>query len=469
MKHRALIVVAGLVIVGSIAGLGYLRPNIVSLLTRMTFAGGLKNNAAKADQPGNVNSRAEMVPGDPNAIRLPPDVVRALGITTATASEPKESGRLILSGSLALDSNRLAHVHTRFIGEVVELGTTRDKSAGTEGGHAIMKQIRFGDWVEQGQVLAVLWSSDLGEKKSEYLDTLSRLRLEQETFARLEKLYKNEAIPERSLREQRRAVESAEIAVARVERTLYAWRLTDEEIAAIKSEAELMKGDKAPRDGPVEKSWARVELRAPLAGNILEKNLTVGDIVDTTTDLFKIADLRYLCVWANVYEEDIPVLMRLPKPIQWRIKLKSDPTFEPLAGRVERIGDIIDPNQHTAIVAGRVENPDGWMRAGQFISATIDLPPTPGEVEVPSKAVIEDSEESVLFIQPSADQPVYRLQPVSILRRSGELAYVRGVKLSESAAGEEFPLRSGDRVVSSGALELKAALNRLQTAVMPSR
>ena len=33
-----------------------------------------------------------------------------------------------------------------------------------------------------------------------------------------------------------------------------------------------------------------MELRAPIAGTILEKNIAVGDIVDTATDLLKIAE-----------------------------------------------------------------------------------------------------------------------------------------------------------------------------------
>jgi len=48
-----------------------------------------------------------------------------------------------------------------------------------------------------------------------------------------------------------------------------------------------------------------------MAGVILEKNFTVGDIVDTTHDMFKIADLSRLGVMANVYEEDLPKLVAL--------------------------------------------------------------------------------------------------------------------------------------------------------------
>jgi len=52
-------------------------------------------------------------------------------------------------------------------------------------------------------------------------------------------------------------------------------------------------------------------VKAPLDGVILEKNIAVGDIVDTSLDLFKVADLTSLGVMVHVYEEDLPTLRAL--------------------------------------------------------------------------------------------------------------------------------------------------------------
>ena len=65
----------------------------------------------------------------------------------------------------------------------------------------------------------------------------------------------------------------------------------------------------------LDRTWAELDIVAPMAGVILEKNFTVGDIVDTTHDMFKIADLSRLGVMANVYEEDLPKLVALPPKI----------------------------------------------------------------------------------------------------------------------------------------------------------
>ena len=118
-----------------------------------------------------------------------------------------------------------------------------------------------------------------------------------------------------------------------------------------------------------------------LAGTVLEKNCgSVGDIVDTATDLFKIADLSQLWVWADVYEEDLPTLLALPEPVRWTIRLKSDPAASPMAGWVEKIGDIIDPNQHTALVIGQVDNPRGGCGPASSSRPQSSCPPRPARL-----------------------------------------------------------------------------------------
>src|SRR5256885_12959561 len=111
---------------------------------------------------------------DEKTLAVPCAVRRALDIRTTevvTASRPRTLPPL--TGCLALDTNRLVRVHTRFAGEVVSLGKT--------GG----RPLRCGDKVSKGQPLAIVWSKDLGEKKSELADALSRLRIDRSILDRL--------------------------------------------------------------------------------------------------------------------------------------------------------------------------------------------------------------------------------------------------------------------------------------------
>ncbi len=68
---------------------------------------------------------------------------------------------------------------------------------------------------------------------------------------------------------------------------------------------------------------------------IVEKNFNVGDMIDPSQDLFKIADLSRVQVLANAYEEDLPLLADAdaPSSVHWKIDIKSDPNDVPVSGQ----------------------------------------------------------------------------------------------------------------------------------------
>jgi cobalt-zinc-cadmium efflux system membrane fusion protein len=421
--------------------------------------------------------KAELVKGRPDTIRVSHDVIRSLGVQTVVAEEATAPQPLELPGSLALDPDRLVRVHARFPGEVVELGEV------TEGSGELAtapRPVRFGDEVKKDQLLAVVWSKDLGEKKSELVDALSQLKADQDTLDRYEQLYREGAIPEGQLRQQRRAVETDLIAVNRAERTLRVWRLDDRELQGLRDEAQRIRQRGGKRDPREERDWARVEVRAPFAGAVVEKNVSVGDIVDTTADLFKVANTEVLAVWAHAYEEDLPALRALPRDERrWTVGLPGDPTAAPIAGTIDRIGYVVDPSQHTALVLGRVANPGGALRAGQFITATVELPPPPAAVAVPTSALVQQGGRSSVFVQPDPHLEEYTLRPVLVVQRRHAVAFIRWVRpewllLSLPRPGAPLAAVAGTlaelpaaepqvRVVTEGALLMKAALEDLQS------
>src|SRR5262249_54594293 len=205
-------------------------------------------------------------------------------------------------------------------------------------------------------------------------------------------------------------------------------------------------------------------VRARFAGSTLEMKVAAGDIVDTSTDLFKVADLDRLTVWAHAYEEDLPRLQELPKPIPWTITVPADPRLKPIAGTVDHIGAIVDPTQHTVLLRGQVPNKDGWLRVGQFITATIEVPPPPGQVEVPAAALVEDGRASIVFVQDRDDPTRFTLRRVAVARRLPGVVRVHATLTDAQRKEGLQPLADGDVVVTAGAVELRAELEDLQAA-----
>ena len=148
--------------------------------------------------------------------------------------------------------------------------------------------------------MAVVWSKDLGEKKSELMDWLVKLSLDEVNLRQLERLDRETGgAPAVSLRAARNAVSTDLNGIARTRLTLRIWKVSDREIKDIEKEATDIVGTSskkaldrlmAARRKKMEQ-WARVEIRAPFDGVIIEKNLTIGNLVDPSADLFKVADL----------------------------------------------------------------------------------------------------------------------------------------------------------------------------------
>ena len=161
---------------------------------------------------------AAPIDGDPDGLRMAPDVVKGLGIQTTTVDRPTTMETLTLSGTLNFDPEYLTHVHPLFSGEVVEVGPYEPEEPVSLG--AEKRPLRFGDRVKEGQLLAVLWSKGLGEKKNDLVEGLAKLWTDQESLTKLGGLYRDLATSEANVRLQRSVVAADLSAVDRARNAL---------------------------------------------------------------------------------------------------------------------------------------------------------------------------------------------------------------------------------------------------------
>jgi membrane fusion protein, heavy metal efflux system len=337
----------------------------------------------------------------------------------------------------------------------------------------VFREIRSGDKVRKGDLLATFYSVDVGNKKNDLIDAIYQLKLDDIIMKRWQK--ESAVVPEINIWTQERTVVGDINAIDRNVSTLRAWGIPEEDIQALRKEAEAVKPDDAEkrlrlRDRSDFDKWARVEVKVPADGIIIERNLALHEIVvDNTTNLFQVADLGKLFVTANCPEDDLPQLEALQESshdlIPWTVTTVGAP---PMKGFIDDISYLIDPNQHTAVIKGYIENKDAKLRGGQFISATVDLPPPPDVVELPINAVIEDGQQTVVFVQTDAAKEQYTMRRVEVTNRFQYRVFVRSKPFEK---GEELssddielrllpkePLRPGERVLQTGVNELKAVL-----------
>src|SRR5208337_2531609 len=137
------------------------------------------------------------------------------------------------------------------------------------------------------------------------------------------------------------------------------------------------------------------------------------------------------------------------------------------------IGYLIDPNQHTAVIKGYVDNPEKRIRGGQYVTASVNIPPPDDVVEIPTDALVDDGMQSVVFVQPDASIQRFTMRGVQVTQRFDRAVFVRSTpipkeeqltaKEAEEGLLPKEPLRPGERVLLAGSVELKAALQDLES------
>jgi cobalt-zinc-cadmium efflux system membrane fusion protein len=465
--------------------------------------------AASPEEPTPVKAPArlgvDLVEGRPHTLVVPEEVRAALGIRKGkvdlidVVKVPTQTRPLALYGSTALDPSRLVRIRARFApAEVVQIGkhTSPPGEAGNKSWQTEYRELRPGDRVHKGDVLGVFFSVDVGSKKNDLLDALVQYELDQKIYDSMTE--KSRSLPEVMLLNQWRNVQSDRNAINRALNNLKVWNIPQEEIDALHEEAKKIssdkdawfktpegrwvKGEKQGKDGKVdpdkenENPWGRVTLRAPFDGVIVERNITVHEIVqDPTTNLFQIAQVNRLLVVASCPEDELPTLNALkPEERKWGVTTVGAKADTGLKGPIEEIGYLIDPNQHTAVIKGYIDNPDEQIRAGQFVTCTVQIPPPPDVVEVPINAVVEDGRYCVVFVQPDPARPYFTMRRVQLTHRFEETAFARSKPFAPheqylSPEEKELgllplePLRPGERILRSGVGELKAALLELES------
>ena len=422
----------------------------------------------------------ELVEGKPHTLFVPEDVRKALGIRVgnadliATATRPTRTRPLVMPGSTALDPTRIFRVRARFApspssAEVVQIGQMAQDPRRSKQLHTEFRELHSGDRVAKGDLLAVFHSVDVGNKKNDLIDAIYQLKLDEEILKAAQA--KSEVVPQVFLWNAQRNVQGDVNTVNRAVSMLQTWGIPEEDIQAVRDEAENVKKRGGKHDKAKDELWPRVEMRAPANGVIIERNLGLHEIVvDNTTNLFQIADVDKLFIAANVPEDDLPELEVLRELsgdlIRWTVKTVGS---DPIPGYIDDIGYIIDPNQHTAVVKGYIDNKGEKLRGGQFVAATVVLPPPEDVVEIPTNAMIEDGQQTVVFVETDAAKQQYTMRRVQLTRRFEKTVFVRSKPFEKREAQltpdevelgllPKEPLRPGERILQTAVNELKAVL-----------
>lgn len=181
---------------------------------------------------------------------------------------------------------------------------------------------------------------------------------------------------------------------------------------------------------------------APIAGRIISKHLTKGEVVSEEERLFSIADLS--TVWGE-FMVPLDRIDGVEKSGEMLISLLSHED-EPIEGKVIFIDPIVDPQTRRVMVRAEIANGKNRFRPGSYLTARIDYGDAKPVISVELDAVQTIAGEEMLFVPEEGEKGAYKPVEVKTGRKSSRyVEIVRGIE-------------SGATYVHKGAFALKAEM-----------
>ncbi len=333
--------------------------------------------------------------------------------TERVALRPMRATLKAQAGKILANENRLAHLSARVPGRIVVVYAD------------------FGARVREGDRLLLLDSPAFGEAQLEYRKARNVLGVTEKAFERAQALLDRGAIGAGEHQRREADYENARADLHEAEEKLHLLGMTEREIRRL-----------AAKTLP-HAEVAKVFLRAPFRGEVIDRKATIGEVVDPNKILFTVADLSTVWVRADFPEQQAGRL-KTGLTVEVRVSAYPDTTFR---GVITYVGAVIDPATRTIMARADVPNADGRLRPEMFAEVTLMT-----------------DEQSVLCVPHGAVQQAGNRLVVFVVRgpRRFEPREVTFVQTATDYVQVITGLIAGDEVVTQGSYALKSEMLRGQ-------
>ena len=275
--------------------------------------------------------------------------------------------------------------------------------------------------MKKGQALAIVDSPDFAQAISTYRKTLVTARHARRQADMDKDLVQHDGIAQR---EEQQAQADAANAEADLDSALQA-------LVSLDVDPQVIKAIQAGR--PV----SRIDgtIRAPIAGTVVEKLITPGQLLQAgTTPCFTVADLSRVWVMAQVSGSEL-ASVSVGDPADVVTGLGSNK----LSGTVANIAALVNPDTRAVVARIVVGNPDGLLKKRMYVNVRIQSRQQSTGLMVPVSAILRD-DENLPFVYAAQ-------QDGSFARRQVTLGYRSGDRYDISEG-----LKAGDQVVVDGGI-----------------
>lgn len=288
-------------------------------------------------------------------------------------------------------------------------------------GPVIRALVAPGDQVKKGQALALVASSDFAADLSAYrkaVDTANTARRVADNDA---DMLAHRAIAQREAQQAQTDAANAEADRDAALQTLRSLNASPQVIAAARAGTPVASVEAA--------------IRAPIAGTVVEKNITPGQLLQAgTTPCFTIADLSRVWVMARLFGDDGDAVH-----VGDSAQVMPDNGTQTWSGRVTNVSAQVDPDTRAVTARIALANLDGVLKKQMYARVHIVSQQSRTGLLIPAGAVLRD-DDNLPFVYVAEPGGSYARRHVTLGDHDGDRVVV--------ASG----LKGGERLVTEGGI-----------------
>jgi cobalt-zinc-cadmium efflux system membrane fusion protein len=340
-------------------------------------------------------------PGESLKVRLAAgDSTAIAGIRTAAPDFGSIGEGVECYAELAFNQNKLARIAAPVSGILQEISAD------------------LGGKIEEKQTVAKIWSASIAE-------AVAKAVLSHQTLERERKLRAGRVTSEKDLQQ----AEADHRAACQPLRT---FGVTEEQIDSL--------GDK-PQESVL------MEVRAPFAGEIVERAAVRGDLVETGRTLFTLADRSVMWAMLAIPETSLTPL-RPGQTVELKIEALPGQVF---SGKLAWIGAEVDERSRMIQARAEIPNPDGLLKSKMFASARIIVARSEEALLLPASAIQKIEGKPFIFVKLEEDLFAARVVRLGA-RENGRIQILEGLKRDETVVIDHgFSLKSALLISRLGA------------------
>lgn len=326
--------------------------------------------------------------------------VERVGIVVSKVEAAPTIGGISVPAEIVAEPQKVAHISSVVSGQLASVS------------------VSIGDIVKPKQALANVRSIQLGEARAQSGRARANMQAAQANFARHEELQKTGVGAKKMLIAARAELAKAKAEVNAAARTLEVYG----------------------RGG----RGSEIAITAPIAGQIVERHASVGEMVSPSQILFKVTDISSVWIVGRVYQQNAGKV-NVGATASLTLQAYPGRTWQ---GAIDYVAPTLDESTRTLAVRMRLDNPEGVLRPGLFGALSISPNSDTGNAPfIKADAIQKFGDRLVVFV-PEDEPGSYHAIPVAVGQRSqGRVQVISGLAI-------------GDNYVSSGAFVLKSELLR---------